>query len=56
MLKKFSLVSFLEKLNINKTSCYKLEDEEDKGQENYENPLKGNDKTLIVLCLSQHIS
>jgi len=42
-------MDFFDKVTVNKTSCYEMEDEEEGDEEKLEKPSKSEDKTLTVL-------
>jgi len=48
-LKEFFPVDFFDKVTVNMTSCYDMEDEEEGDEEKLDKPSESDDKSLIVL-------
>jgi len=42
-------MDFLDKVTVNMTSCYQMEDEEEGDKEKLEKPLRSKEKTLTIL-------
>jgi len=52
-LEEFFPIGFFEKVMVNITSYFKLEEEEDEGSDKYENSLRVANKTLTILELAR---
>ena len=49
MLEELFLVGFFDKIIANMTSCYEMEDEEERDEEKLEKPLESEEKALTIL-------
>ena len=49
MMEEFFPVGFFDKVTINMTSCYEMEDEEERANEKQQNSSEGDDKTITLL-------